>query len=508
MSRRALGDASIHAFVHSKQPLGGGRAGQPRRPRRGRRLLPVRRGRASSPARPSPWTEDGRSPRAALGAEMRYAIGIDLGGTNVKVAAVSGAARSSSAPPSRPTTSRAAIGPRGFARKRWLSSLGRAGPHAWMGVATPGLPSADERTVADLEGQLAGLVGLAWADLLETKATLRVINDAQAALLGEAWKGAGVGCRNAVLLTLGTGVGGAILSDGRLLKGHLGRAGHVGHMSARSGRPAPHHHQRPGRARDHDRQRVGAASDRRPLSRHARARRRPPRGRPRGDGGLAALGPSPGLRHRVDRQRRSIPRWSSWRRHRRGGTPVLRAARAVSRRRRVAPARRGGADRSRGPGRSGGRARSRARGHGLGPARSISSRPEGSSRPSRASGRPSAAPRTGSRRPSSPGAWSTCSAPATAASWSRRCGRATDRSPASTPSSSCRSPFTTSWSAPTASGRRCSSRTSPAWPSASCGTSTSRPTTPRSSSLRAAATWSRWRWPRGSSSAASRWWPS
>ena len=74
-----------------------------------------------------------------------------------------------------------------------------------------------------------------------------------------------------------------------------------------------------------------------------------------------------------------------------------------------------------------------------------------------------------------PAAWSTSSAPATAASWSRRCGRATAPSPASTPSSSCRSPSTTWSSARTASARPCSWRTCPGSPSASCGTSTSRP---------------------------------
>jgi glucokinase len=57
------------------------------------------------------------------------------------------------------------------------------------------------------------------------------LNDAQAALLGEVWRGAARGARNAILLTLGTGVGGAALVDGRLLRGHIGRAGHLGHVS-------------------------------------------------------------------------------------------------------------------------------------------------------------------------------------------------------------------------------------------------------------------------------------
>jgi glucokinase len=57
-----------------------------------------------------------------------------------------------------------------------------------------------------------------------------VLNDAQAALLGETWQGPARGARNVMLLTLGTGVGGAAMVDGRLLRGHLGRAGHLGHV--------------------------------------------------------------------------------------------------------------------------------------------------------------------------------------------------------------------------------------------------------------------------------------
>ena len=170
---------------------------------------------------------------------MRYAIGIDLGGTNVKLAAVSEGGL---------TLDRAALEthdqPGGDWAKRIRAEVDalqvrRGAPAHWIGVATPGLPSADGRSVASLQGKLAGLVGLDWAELLATRATLRVTNDAQAALLGEAWKGAAIGCRNAILLTLGTGVGGAILSEGRLLKGHLGRAGHFGHMSLDPDGPPP-----------------------------------------------------------------------------------------------------------------------------------------------------------------------------------------------------------------------------------------------------------------------------
>lgn len=57
-------------------------------------------------------------------------------------------------------------------------------------------------------------------------------NDAKAALAGEVMWGAAKGRRNVFLLTLGTGVGGAILADGRILRGAGGVAGHLGHITA------------------------------------------------------------------------------------------------------------------------------------------------------------------------------------------------------------------------------------------------------------------------------------
>jgi glucokinase len=55
-------------------------------------------------------------------------------------------------------------------------------------------------------------------------------NDANAACLAEARIGAARDAQHMVMLTLGTGVGGAILSEGRILRGHAGRAGHLGHL--------------------------------------------------------------------------------------------------------------------------------------------------------------------------------------------------------------------------------------------------------------------------------------
>ncbi len=55
-------------------------------------------------------------------------------------------------------------------------------------------------------------------------------NDANAAALGEAWKGGGKGCRNVVVVTLGTGVGGGIIVNGKILSGHMGAGGEIGHI--------------------------------------------------------------------------------------------------------------------------------------------------------------------------------------------------------------------------------------------------------------------------------------
>ncbi len=63
-------------------------------------------------------------------------------------------------------------------------------------------------------------------------------NDAKALALAEAWRGAAVGVPDFIGLVVGTGVGGGIVSGGKLLQGRLGNAGHIGHMVVEpDGRP-------------------------------------------------------------------------------------------------------------------------------------------------------------------------------------------------------------------------------------------------------------------------------
>ena len=55
-------------------------------------------------------------------------------------------------------------------------------------------------------------------------------NDANVAALGEMWKGGGQGYSNVVAVTLGTGVGGGIIVDGKILSGATGAGGEIGHI--------------------------------------------------------------------------------------------------------------------------------------------------------------------------------------------------------------------------------------------------------------------------------------
>jgi glucokinase len=106
-----------------------------------------------------------------------------------------------------------------------------------VGMAAPGLADPGGRCIFWMQGRLDEVQGLDWTDYLGRDGPVPVVNDAQAALLGEVWQGAARGSRNVALLTLGTGVGGALMVDGRLLRGAIGRAGHLGHISLDPGGP-------------------------------------------------------------------------------------------------------------------------------------------------------------------------------------------------------------------------------------------------------------------------------
>ena len=100
---------------------------------------------------------------------------------------------------------------------------------AGVGIGAPG--------PIDSNGVVYKAVNLGWnvfsiKEKLEGHLKLPVMagNDANVAALGEMWKGGGLGSRNLVMVTLGTGVGGGIIVDGRILTGFTGAGGEIGHI--------------------------------------------------------------------------------------------------------------------------------------------------------------------------------------------------------------------------------------------------------------------------------------
>lgn len=101
-----------------------------------------------------------------------------------------------------------------------------------IGVAATGQIDVSTGMVVGTCGNLPGWLGVPLRDSLAEAFRLPVYveNDANCALLGEAWLGRAQGCRHALLVTLGTGVGGAAIVDGRVLHGRIGIAGEIGHF--------------------------------------------------------------------------------------------------------------------------------------------------------------------------------------------------------------------------------------------------------------------------------------
>jgi glucokinase len=168
---------------------------------------------------------------------MSYLLGLDLGGTSVKGVAVStdGETLARFHEPfelSQPMAFAAAV-------SRTLDRATDAhGSPLRVGLSAPGIAARDGSCISFMPGRFEGLEGLIWGERLGRPEGVPVLNDAHAALLGEVWLGAAQNAQDAILLTLGTGVGGAVLANGSLLLGHGGKAGHLGHISLNPDGPA------------------------------------------------------------------------------------------------------------------------------------------------------------------------------------------------------------------------------------------------------------------------------
>ncbi|NES83041.1 MAG: ROK family protein [Moorea sp. SIO2B7] len=161
-------------------------------------------------------------------------IGIDLGGTAIKLGRFlqnGTCLESLTIPTPQPSTPEAVV----EAIATAVTQLNFTQQCLALGIGTPG-PTDAEGRIAKVAINLAGWHDIPLADWLEAKTSLPTIvaNDANCAGLGEAWLGAGRRFNNIILLTLGTGVGGAIILDGKLFTGHLGAAGELGLITINS----------------------------------------------------------------------------------------------------------------------------------------------------------------------------------------------------------------------------------------------------------------------------------
>lgn len=164
----------------------------------------------------------------------KYAFGVDVGGTTVKLGLFdgTGCVLDKWEIPTVKDNSGAAILPdvaksiRDKMEEKGISREDLAG----IGIGVPG-------AVDDCGNLVGGAVNIGWKVFNIPEALnayinvpVKAANDANAAAFGEMWQGGGRGCSNMVAVTLGTGVGGGIIVNGAIVTGATGAAGEIGHI--------------------------------------------------------------------------------------------------------------------------------------------------------------------------------------------------------------------------------------------------------------------------------------
>lgn len=160
---------------------------------------------------------------------MKHYIGIDLGGTNIKGALVNEHGEIVKQN-TCPTYAEQGVEAVTEATADMIRDLAKDVTVDGVGLGCPG-------TVDDKDGTVVYACNIGWVDY-DVRAALkeltgydvRLVNDANAAALAEAVVGAAKGAESAVVVTLGTGVGGGVVIGGKLLTGYTGAASELGHM--------------------------------------------------------------------------------------------------------------------------------------------------------------------------------------------------------------------------------------------------------------------------------------
>jgi glucokinase len=156
-------------------------------------------------------------------------IGVDLGGSKMRVAVLD---------PERRILHSSVVDSRGRTTEEVLETLGREldearGARPDVAAAGLGIPcTIDQRRGVAVNAVNLPLVEVPIREMMEERLGLPVFidNDVNAAILAEHRFGAAKGAGNAVMLALGTGIGGGLILDGRVYRGKVGAAGELGHM--------------------------------------------------------------------------------------------------------------------------------------------------------------------------------------------------------------------------------------------------------------------------------------
>ena len=164
-----------------------------------------------------------------------YSIAVDLGGTNLRIAAVDGDGRLME----KLTTGTEVQRGRDFVIGEMCSAIESlvvkhrgSGQMTGIGIGVPGFIDMETGTVMR-SPNLPDWINFPVREQIERRLSTKVIleNDANAAAMGEKWLGAGRDVEHMAMYTLGTGVGGGLVLNGRLWHGMNGMAGELGHFN-------------------------------------------------------------------------------------------------------------------------------------------------------------------------------------------------------------------------------------------------------------------------------------